>query len=89
MQNKIFLSETTQPMELYHHRNADLVVLYQVCYFCANRKSKMAATGQLSLTLDPMGISFKDLFFNEIPIGSNGKINRLVTAILDFQSTQK
>ena len=37
------------------------MVLYQVCYFCADRKSKMVATGQLSLTLDPMGISFKDI----------------------------
>jgi hypothetical protein len=25
----------------------------------------------------------------QIPIGSNGKINYLVTAILDFRSTQK
>jgi hypothetical protein len=56
------LSETTQSMELLHYRNDDWVVLYQVCYFCADRKSKMAATGRLSLTLDPMGISFKDLF---------------------------
>ena len=30
--------------------------------FCADRKFKMAATGRLSLTLDPMVISFKDLF---------------------------
>jgi hypothetical protein len=43
---KIFLSETTQPMELYHYRNDDWVVLYQVCYFCADRISKMATTGQ-------------------------------------------
>jgi hypothetical protein len=59
---KIFLSETTQPMEMQHHRNDDWVILYQDCYFCADRKSKMAATGRLNLTLDPMGISFKDLF---------------------------
>ena len=30
--------------------------------FVFDRESKMAATGRLSLTLDPMGISFKDLF---------------------------
>jgi hypothetical protein len=34
----------------------------QVCYFFADRISKMAATGQLSLPLDPMGISLKNLF---------------------------
>jgi hypothetical protein len=38
------------------------VVLYHVCYFCANRISKMATTGQLSLPLDPIGISLKNLF---------------------------
>ena len=36
--------------------NDDWVVLYQVCYFCADRKSKMAATGRLSLTLDPIAL---------------------------------
>jgi hypothetical protein len=34
---KIFLSETTQPMELLHYRNDDWVVLCQVCYFFADR----------------------------------------------------
>jgi hypothetical protein len=33
--------------------------------------------------------SSKQIVFIEIPIGPNGKINRLVTAILDFRSTQK
>jgi hypothetical protein len=37
--------------------------LYQVCYFCADRISKMAAMTWLSLTLDPMGISHFHLFF--------------------------
>jgi hypothetical protein len=59
---KIFLSETTQPMELLHYRNDDWVVLCQFCYFFADRISKMAATGQLGLPLDPMGISLKNLF---------------------------
>jgi hypothetical protein len=36
--------------------NDNWVVLYQVCYFCADRKSKMAATGRLSLTLDPIAL---------------------------------
>jgi hypothetical protein len=60
---KIFLSETTQPIELLHYRNDDCVVLCQVCYFFADRISKMAATGQLKVyhwTL--MGISLKNLF---------------------------
>ena len=39
------------------------MVLYQVCYFCANRISKMATMTWLSLTLDPMGISHFHLFF--------------------------
>jgi hypothetical protein len=59
---KIFLSETTQPMALLHYRNDDWVVLCQLCKFCADRISKMATTGQLSLPLDPMGISLKNLF---------------------------
>ena len=49
-------------MELLHYRNDDRVVLCQVCYFFADRISKMAATGHLSLPLDPMGISLKNLF---------------------------
>jgi hypothetical protein len=40
-------------MELFHYRNDDWVVLCQVCYFFADRISKMATTGQLSLPLDP------------------------------------
>jgi hypothetical protein len=36
--------------------------LYQVCYFCADRISKMAAMTWLSLTLDPMGISHFHLY---------------------------
>jgi hypothetical protein len=55
---KIFLSETTQPMELWH-RDDDWVVLYQPFYFCVERKSKMAITRQFILPLDPMGISLK------------------------------
>jgi hypothetical protein len=39
-------------MELLHYRNDDWVVICQVCYFFADRISKMAATGQLSLPLE-------------------------------------
>jgi hypothetical protein len=48
-------------MELLHYRNDDWVFLCQVCYFFADRISKMATTGELSLPLDPMGISLKNL----------------------------
>ena len=53
-------------MELLHYRKDDCDVLCQVCYFFADRISKMAATGHLSLPLDPMGISFKDVFFEKL-----------------------
>ena len=47
---KIFLSETTQPMDLLHGVNDPRMVLYQVCVFVADPKSKMAATVEHSLT---------------------------------------
>jgi hypothetical protein len=46
-------------MELLHYRNDDWVVLCQVCYFCADRISKMAATGQLKFTIEPYGNFFQ------------------------------
>jgi hypothetical protein len=47
---KIFLPETTQPMDLLHGVNDPRMVLYQVCVFVADPKSKMAATVKHSLT---------------------------------------
>ena len=60
---KIFLLETTKPIELGLCRNDHWVVLYQTCESFADRKFKMAAMTRLSLTLNPMGISHFHLFF--------------------------
>jgi hypothetical protein len=60
---KIFLSETTEPIELWLCRNDHWVVLYYICESFADQKFKMAAMTRLSLTLDPMGISLIHLFF--------------------------
>jgi hypothetical protein len=38
---KIFLPETTQPMDLLHGVNDPRMVLYQVCVFVADPKSKI------------------------------------------------
>jgi hypothetical protein len=46
-------------MELLHYRNDDWVVLCQVCYFFADRISKMATTWQL---IGPYENSLKNLF---------------------------
>jgi hypothetical protein len=59
---KIFLLETTKPIELWLCRNDHWVVLYQTCESFADRKFKMSAMTRLSLTLNPMGISHFHLF---------------------------
>jgi hypothetical protein len=54
--------------------------LYQVCYFCADRISKMATMTWLSLTLDPIGMP-KSCIKNKIISSSsscdifNGSVN--------------
>jgi hypothetical protein len=50
---KVFLSETTKPIELWLCRNDHWVVLYYTCESFADRKLKMATMTRLSLTLDP------------------------------------
>ena len=47
---KIFLLETTKPIELWLCRNVHWVVLYSTCESFADRKFKMAAMTRLSLT---------------------------------------
>jgi hypothetical protein len=42
-------------------RNDHWKVLYKICVFYADRRSKMAATAGHRLTLDPMGNSHKHL----------------------------
>ena len=44
-----FFSETT-----------NMMVLYKLHVFCSDMKFKMAATAELSLTLDPMGKMFQN-----------------------------
>ena len=58
---KSFFSETTKSMKIVFCRNVPWMVLYKVYVFFADRKSKMAATAEHSLTLDPMGHTFEDL----------------------------
>ena len=48
-------------MELFYDVNDPCMVLYQNYVFGADPKSKRAATAGQSLTLDPMGNTFKDL----------------------------
>ena len=48
-------------MKLNMFMNVNWKVLYQSRVFDADRNSKMAATVEHSLTLDPMGNTLKDL----------------------------
>jgi hypothetical protein len=52
--SKRFFSETTWIIETKLPRNDHWKVLYKVCVFYADRKSKMATTTGHRLTLDPM-----------------------------------
>ena len=62
--SKRFFSETTWIIETKLPRNDHWKVLYKVCVFYADRKSKMAATAGHRLTLDPMG-NCSNAFFSE------------------------
>ena len=57
-------SETTWIIETKLPRNDHWKVLYKVCVFYADRKSKMATTAGHRLTLDPMG-KCSNAFFSE------------------------
>ena len=50
-----FFSETTNMIKAKLYMNVHWMVLYKVCVFYADRKSKMATTAGHRLTLDPMG----------------------------------
>ena len=52
-----FFSETTNMIKAKLYMN---VVLYKLYVFCSGMKFKMAATAELSLTLDPMGKMFQN-----------------------------
>ena len=52
---KIFLLETTKPIELWLCRNDQWVALYQSCESFATRKFKMATMTQLNFNIGPYG----------------------------------
>ena len=62
--SKRFFSETTWTIETKLPRNDHWKVLYKVCVFYVDRKSKMAATAIHRLTLDPMA-KCSNAFFSE------------------------
>ena len=57
--NAIF-SETTNIIKAKLYMNVHWMVLYKLYVFWSDMKFKMAATGGLSLTLDPMGKMFQN-----------------------------
>ena len=62
--SKRFFSKTTWIIETKLTRNDHWKVLYKVCVFYADQKSKMATTAGHRLTLDPMG-KCSNAFFSE------------------------
>ena len=55
-----FFSETTNMIKAKLYMNVHWMVLYNLKFFCSDMKFKMAATAELSLTLDPMGKMFQN-----------------------------
>jgi hypothetical protein len=55
-----FFSETTNIIKAKLYMNVHWMVLYNLNVFCSGMKFKMAATAELSLTLDPMGKMFQN-----------------------------
>ena len=55
-----FFSETTNMITAKLYMNVHWMVLYKLCVFCSDMKFRMAATAELSLTLDPMGKMFQN-----------------------------
>ena len=55
-----FFSETTNMIKAKLYMNVHWMVLYNLKVFCSDMKFKMAATAELSLTLDPMGKMFQN-----------------------------
>jgi hypothetical protein len=51
--------ETTNMIKAKLYMNVHWMVLYNLKDFCSDMKFKMAATAELSLTLDPMGKMFR------------------------------
>ena len=55
-----FFSETTNIIKAKLYMNVHWAVLYKLLVVCSGMKFKMAATAELSLTLDPMGKMFQN-----------------------------
>jgi hypothetical protein len=55
-----FFSETTNMIKAKLYMNVYWMVLYKIYLFCCDMKFKMAATAELSLTLDPMRKMFQN-----------------------------
>ena len=55
-----FFSETTNMITAKLYMNVHWMVLYKFYVFCSDMKFKMAATAELSLTLDLMGKMFQN-----------------------------
>ena len=55
-----FFSETTNMIKVKLYMDVHWMVLYKLYVFCSDMKFKMAATAELSLTLDPMGKMFQN-----------------------------
>ena len=54
-----FFSETTNMIKAKLYMNVHWMVLYKLYVFCSDMKFKMAATGGLSLALEPIGQIFQ------------------------------
>ena len=76
MHLKIFLLEMTMAIEAKHVQNVYQKVLYQNGVYGANLKSKMAATEEQNLTLDPMGNTPEDLLGIEASLGHKCSLER-------------
>ena len=63
--SNVFFSETTNMIKAKLYMNVHWMVLYELNVFCSDMKFKMAATVELSLTLDTLGIFFSKRFFSE------------------------
>ena len=57
-----FFSQTTNMIKAKLYMNVHYMALYKLLVFCSGMKFKMAATAELSLTLDPMGNMFQNAF---------------------------
>jgi hypothetical protein len=55
-----FFSGTTNMIKAKLYKNVHWMVLYKLYVFCSDMKFKMAATAELSVTLDPMGKMFQN-----------------------------